>query len=366
LCGFLALFTLFLLTLSLIFSFGGDAPSLFGRNVYIVKTDRVDFLRTGTALITTAVHPEEIEPGDIVIFRNSENRKGIAEIVSSQVSESVFRFNAVSERGTEMILSESQVVGKAVQYSNFFGALIRFAKSPIGVMIIAVIPCIAILLYEGSKSFFGTRREGQVVPVRKQDENPTYIPRQKMSAAINAYSKTDKNGADDFSDTGSLDFEGDYFDDGKENFPLFELPAAKLPKAEAKSLPAPKVASRAASFGAPLSQKRLNDAIAEVNARKETATGLLTVDFPFINQSNLDSKTGELSSLKEVTAKKTPATEAIKRYTPKKSTNSRNAQRTTPTASIPSLDKLLREDDPDIENARYNIEDILYSSERSR
>jgi len=353
-----------MLTLSLIFSFGGDAPNLFGKNVYIVKTDRIEFLKPGTALFTTVVHPEEISPGNIIIFQNSENRKGIAEIVSSQVSENVFRFNAVSERGTEMVLSESQIVGKATQYSNFFGFLIRFAKSPIGVVFIAVIPCVAVLVHEGSKSLFGAIRGGQVVPVKKQDENPTYIPRQKMSAAINAYSKTEKQETENLEHTGSLDFENDrdYFDDSDNtpDYPLFKLPESNTMSQRPKTAPVKKPPVQKSP---PLSQKRLNDAIAEVNKRKDTATGLLPSDFPFVNPST--SKTGELTDLKEIKAREMSGTETVKRFTPKKSAANRNV-RTAPTASLPSLDKLLREDDPENENTRYDIEDILYSVDRKR
>jgi hypothetical protein len=334
LCGFLALFTLFMLTLSLIFTFGGDAPNLFGHNVYIIRTDRVEALKPGTALMTRVVYPEELQPGDIIIFRNSENRKGLAEIVSSQESEGVFRFNAVSERGTDMILTESQIVGKATHQSEFLGALINFAKSPAGVMVIAVIPCVAILIYEASKSIlgvFGKGRGGQVVPVRKQDENPTYIPRQKISAAINAYSKTEKKAEDSFGDTDG--FEGDYFED-RDDYPLFKAPSPK-----------PKPVKEEKKRHVPLSQKRLNDAIAEVKAKKET---------------NL-SATGELSDLKEVTAKAS-SLEAVKRYTPKKAA----AVRLSQTASIPSLDKLLREDDPEVENTRYDIENILFSIDKKK
>ena len=336
LCGFLALFTLFLLTLSLIFTFGGDAPSLFGRNVYIVRTDRVEELKPGTALITARVHPEELQVGNIIIFKNSEDRKGIAEITSAQESEGVFRFNAVSERGTEMLLTESQIVGKATQYSDILGGLIGFAKSPAGVMVIAVIPCVAILIYEGSKAIFAgiAKGRGQVIPVKKQDENPTYIPRQKMSAAINAYTKTENstNDDEDYDDNDDLEF---FALEEKEEAPLFKPPVSKPPV---------KGVVRERERPMPLSQKRLNDAIAEVKAKRTTAI----------------SKTGELGDLKEVEAKGLSATENIRRYTPKKS----SAVRLSQTASIPSLDRLLMEDDPDTENTRYDINDILFTIDK--
>ena len=345
-CGFLAVFTLFLLTLSLIFTFGGDAPSLFGRNIYIIKTDNIELLKPGTALFTSEVAPSEIVPGNLVIFKNAEGQMGVAEITFSEQLENIYSFRAVSERGIEIVLTQSQIVGKGMHFSNFFGGLIGFAKSPAGVLVIAVIPCLAILLYEGTKTIFKTLRgaEAEITPVRKQDETPTYIPRQKLSAAMSAYSKAERE-------------DGFFSDDDEkpalDNFPLFTSPPPK-PKPPEKPKPPP----------APLSQKRLNEAIAEVNARK----GSPRQEFPYDDDDGLlktapvekhakfnASGTAEI----KVGSAATALQEAVKRYSPKKPQPPHVSQ----TAAIPRLDKILQEED-ESENTRFNLEDILFSLDK--
>ena len=345
-CGFLAVFTLFMLTLSLIFSFGGDAPSLFGKNIYIVKTGSVEFLKPGTAILTSVVPAEEILQGNIVVFKNSENKTGIAEIVSSELSENVYGFKAVSERGIDITLTQSQIVGKAMHYSDIIGGLVGFAKSPAGVLVIAVLPCLIILVYEGSKSFFAAARSrGEVPPVKKQDEVPTYIPRQKVSAAISAYSKTE-----------SLE-PADYALNGRDEK---EYPFFKPPKQDVKPEKAPQVKKPV-----PLSQKRLNDAIAEVNSRKAPKGGQIAVNAyggyepakanePVIslNPKPAISQTREINTSAEK--------ENVKRYTPKKNALPRTSQ----TGGVPRLDQLLKEDES--ENTRYNIADILFSLDNKK
>ncbi|MDR2531238.1 MAG: hypothetical protein LBC82_00120 [Oscillospiraceae bacterium] len=360
-CAFLALFTLFMLTMSLIFSFGGDAPSLFGRNVYIVKTDAVEFLKPGTALFTVSVPYEEIVKGDIVVFKSLETgRAGIAEIDSVQHNENVYRYNAVSERGVEIILTQSQIVGKATQYSDFFGWLIGFAKSPAGVMIVAVIPCMIILIYESSKSIFmALRKNSEITPVKKQDEIPTYVPRQKMSA-MSAYSKTGNADNGDYDDDynkvlDNITAKEDGF--AQDDYPLFRAPGSKAVKAAPKTEEKPRIAPRTA----PLSQKRLNQAIAEVNARKSTGQTGFPFDEPQALKAAVSTGTGEIAELK---ATGSPVVENVKRYMPKKNTA---AQRVSQTASIPSLDRLLRdEDDPEAENVRYDLDSILFSIDKKK
>ncbi|MCL2019458.1 MAG: hypothetical protein FWG70_06810 [Oscillospiraceae bacterium] len=375
-----------MLTLSLIFSFGGDAPSLFGRNIYIVKTDAMELLKPGTAIFTRAVPYSEIHPGDIVVFKSLEtNRAGIAEIVSVRQDEGVYRYAALSERDIEISLTQGQIVGKATQYSDFFGVLIGFAKSPAGVLVIAVIPCVIILIYESSKSIFAAfGKESKIDPVKKQDEVPTYLPRRQNRAgaasvysAYSAYSKQDGSGDDSYEKTFDDIITGDD-DFAREDYPLFKAPGTKPAPPPEKKKELPRTA--------PLSQKRLNQAIAEVNARKiPTHTGRITGsfpydadtppsepphdspvkdDFPAVSQAEAvpaNSKTSEIKKLKEIKAGGN-IVDNVRRYTPKKNANQRAA--TVHTSSAPSLDRLLRDDDGD--NTSYNIEDILFSIERKK
>jgi hypothetical protein len=360
-----------MLTMSLFFTFGGDAPSLFGRNIYIVKTDAVEFLKPGTALFTRTVPYNEIHPGDIVVFKEPENNKaGLAEIETVRQSDNVYIFEAIGESGAEITLMGSHIIGRATQYSDFFGVLISFAKSAAGVMVIAVIPCMIILIYEASKAFFGVlKKSGGVRPVKKQNEIPTYVPRQKISNK-RVKEEPEDTVEDDYGRMLAEIAEKDAALEMEDDLPLFKQPASKVISVNKPAPPNPKPPM-------PLSQKRLNQAIAEVNARKTPEgfnTGRITDHFPFDKEDEVvtitptgsdNSATYEVGSLREIKANpvSAPAVENVKRYNPKKNTP---AQRAAQTTSIPSLDRLLREDDPEVENVRYDIEDILFSIDKKK
>jgi hypothetical protein len=239
-----------------------------------------------------------------------------------------------------------------------------------------------ILIYESSKSIFAAfRKNNEITPVKKQDETPTYVPRQKMSA-MGTYFKNENNDNND-------EYKGDYEkmldeiaakEDGftrdgfaEDDYPLFTAPKSKAIKITPKPAEKPRSAARTA----PLSQKRLNQAIAEVNARKGAGQITQNEREPFSVGDNFtfdeaplktagistagNHGTGEIAELR---ATGSPVVENVKRYMPKKNAA---GQRISQTASIPSLDRLLRDDDePDLETERYNLDDILFSIDRKK
>lgn len=370
LCIFLAFFALFLIILSMIFSFGGDAPSIFGKNVYIVKTDAFDIIKKGDAVLTSEVPPEEITNGNIIIFQNSEKKRGIAEIHNVTELDGVFTFSAKSEQGNTLTISQGQIIGKAMQFSGFLGTLITFAVSPSGVLVIAVIPCISILLYEFVKFLLSfLNKEQDIEPVKKQNEVPTFIPRQKLNKAVSAYSKTNetisvdskrenKNNKSEFDLGEHLSINGSVkpIDKDSDDYPLFIAPKANVrgPRSTTVPLTPEEIRNQRAR---PLSQKRLNDVIAQTKTGNLPSSAANESE-PFSPPiaGNDITNTAEIKDISKTPLNnKSTSTEIVRRYTPKKGSSS--------TATIPRLDQLLR-DDSDAENIRYDIGDILSSLEK--
>jgi hypothetical protein len=180
----LAASTVVLIALALIFNAGGSAPELFGKNVYIVKTDAFGEIKNGSAVFTSRTNPAELVEGNLVVFENSERVAGLAEITASELRDGVYSFTAVSERGMEILLTGSQIIGRAVQYSEFMGALVTFAKSSVGVLCIAILPCSAILVGEVGAALRRVGKKGNVNPIKKQEETPTFIPRPQQTTSV--------------------------------------------------------------------------------------------------------------------------------------------------------------------------------------
>lgn len=347
----LALTALFLITISVIFTFGGDAPNIFGKNIYIVKTDAFDLIKSGDAVLTSEVSFGEILPGNIVIYQNSEKQCGIAEIQTAGITDGVYGFTALSERGVEIKLSQSQIIGKAMQFSGFLGGLITFAKSPSGVLIAAVLPCLAVLIVEAVKALTAYFNKGKdVSPVKKQDEVPTFVPRQKVlpqkfgggqepilkvNAAINSY-KDNEPVENDFTKTAE-----------EKEYPLFTPPKSGRINSD-RYKPPQNTNIHKNEKPYPVSQKRLNEVIAETNASRGT--------------NKAADSTAELTDIKRTAIGNTASlSETVRRYIPKKTPPAQNAA----TATLPRLDQLLNDDENnDSENIRYDIADILSSLEK--
>ncbi|GHV46005.1 hypothetical protein FACS189499_00170 [Clostridia bacterium] len=251
-CGLFGLVAMLMLILALIFTFSGSAPNLFGHNVYIARTDAFGAVSPGDAVVSSKVPGEDIAPGNLVVYRNSEGTAGIAEIQSVTLSDNAYTYTAKSERGVPLLIREGHVIGKAVQTSRAVGMLVTFATSPAGVMLIVFVPCIAMLLVEAVTSL--SRRSEELSdetfsPVKKQDEIPTFIPAPNRFAENRPPIPIPESAV-----TGLPDTE-------KPPLPLF-LQDAKTLSAETKSV---------STSTMPLSRKRLEKVMKEMEDKKGTA-----------------------------------------------------------------------------------------------
>jgi hypothetical protein len=193
------------------FSGGRNAAGMFGSNLYFVRGEGFDLVPAPNVIFGEKPSPSELEAGHIVMFE-VDGRTDVGEIRESGVEpppvpqepqesgepgepgdseesepaeyteytsdsygiaeEETLYFALVSEDGSELIISEHDILAKAVRTSRLLGHIFNFAVSPAGVLVIAVIPCVCIILSEVFKPLFA---RAKVTPVNKQDETPTFI-----------------------------------------------------------------------------------------------------------------------------------------------------------------------------------------------
>ena len=262
-CGIFLIIAIFLGSVAAFYSIGGGAPNLFGKYFYIVKTDAFDLLKNGTALIAEEVDAYEIQPWNIVIFTLENNAPALAEIRTSELSDGVYSFTAVTENGNQITLSQSQIVAKGMTYSDFWGAIISFASSPMGVMLIAVVPCLIIIVIEITKFIRKTLPQPEIETVKKQLETPTYTPDTGRAGAMSAYKSS------------SLDdsigiYEGQSGRTSVDRTDVLEISnRAEIPLFLRQQRPAQKPQPKRSNETMPLSQKKLNAAIAAARAERE-------------------------------------------------------------------------------------------------
>lgn len=380
LCGALLVLALFLGAVAAVYAVSGGTPNLFGTSIFVVKTDAFDLLENGTALIAKQVQYAEIQPGNIVIFSLENNRSALAEIRSGELSDGVYTFTAATENGDLITLSQSQIVAKGVSYSNFWGAVITFASSPVGLLLVAVLPCLILIIIEFSKFLRKALPEPEIETVKKQLEIPTYTPEIGKAAAAAAYRQSAKNDSLDDS-IGLYDAQvrrnpsierTDVLEiSAQPESPLFLGPKRKPIETQQRQYDEPM----------PLSQKKLNDAIAAAKAAREqeeesrrradavteirksrsvpalaekerASNEYMRQSTDYTNESFAEAvKTAE-SKISETIGIPLPEEESVKQYTPKKPALGVPHS----TTAIPRLDALFNDES---DGVSYNIDDIL-------
>lgn len=171
----LVLVMLALLILSLIF--GGElAPKVFSHRVYLLDTDAFSLVEKGSAVIADQVPFNEIVPGNIILYTDDANKTRVGEIQLAQSENNVYTYTVKNDAETEVTVGQSHILGKGIYYSKFIGSLVSFVTSPTGVCCLAVLPCVAFLIFEVMGMIKRRTASSAVEPVKKQDEIPTYIP----------------------------------------------------------------------------------------------------------------------------------------------------------------------------------------------
>lgn len=424
-CGLFLVLAIFLSVTAVVYSAGGGTPNIFGTNVYLVKTDAFGFLKNGTAIMAKQVPPSEIQSTNIVIFTLENGKPALAQVLHSELYDGVYSFKVLTENNAEITLSQSQIVAKGMNYSDFWGALIRFAISPFGMLLIAIVPCIIIIIIEIVKFAGNFMPQPEIETVKKQYEVPTYSPdadrpareRRGTAEAAKAYRNSSLDSSIGIYEPGRGEppsaakpipsARNEYADIAarQQQSPLFTNPV-RSPKNQQSS-------GAAMRNTLPLSSKKLNEAIeatkaeheledmkkvraqvvkdiqktrgAAIAAEKEyeTSERLIsqaarrTADIAKTTvlgnlspqrESNLTAAASRASSQQKSSGKPSLTPPKRTQRPPLKLGQDEQVKQYTPrpstntTTSIPRLDSLLRDDS----DKPYNIDDILAGLDRKR
>lgn len=147
-------------------SFGSrKTVEVFGYNVYVVETDGFESAPKGCAVLVKNRPAMELKQGNLVLW-NNDGQPALGYIGEITLFDGVYSFN-LDENGKQYIAAESQIIGHAEFSSIFWGRVITFIKTPIGVFCIAVLPCIALILFDIIRAAAKSQPEPEVEPLFK-------------------------------------------------------------------------------------------------------------------------------------------------------------------------------------------------------
>lgn len=171
-CGILIILCILLVIAASMFG-AGKTVDIFGVNIYIVENDDIASAPNGGAVLVQKSNAADLEEGKLVLYLKSDadDAPTLGYVNGIEARDGV-HYITVSYKDTTFEFTESKLVGRADYYSKFWGGTLRFIKSPLGIMVIAVLPCAALILYDIIRASAANRPEPEVVPkVKNADED---------------------------------------------------------------------------------------------------------------------------------------------------------------------------------------------------
>lgn len=179
-----------LVFVSLAFS-SEETINIFGVNIYVVNEEGIATAPKGSAIIVNPCAPYEVDSGKLVLYKKDE-KLSLGYGKEYGVSDGVYQITVI-ENNKDVIISETNLIGKAEYSSEFLGRLIIFIKSPLGVFVLAIVPCILLVIYDIIRAAALKRPLPEVIPqVKNKASEPRYIDRELSvnSEGKGTYSRT--------------------------------------------------------------------------------------------------------------------------------------------------------------------------------
>ena len=174
-CGALMLLCILLVIAASIFG-AKKTVDIFGVNIYLVDNDDVESTPNGGAVLVQKDIAANLDAGKLVLYlkADADDAPTLGYVQEITARDGV-PYITVSYKNSTYEFTESKLVGRADYYSKFWGVAIRFIKTPIGVMMIAVLPCAALILFDIIRAAAANRPEPEVIPkVKNADDGRTH------------------------------------------------------------------------------------------------------------------------------------------------------------------------------------------------
>ncbi|MGN1120096.1 MAG: hypothetical protein ACI4Q4_07035 [Oscillospiraceae bacterium] len=171
--------------------FGSDGiVKAFGYNIYLSKTGEFENVPLGSAVLAKHCSPYDLETDNLILYQTDEGTfLAYADDIRMEDGSYIIRIsdsNSVSE------INGSQLLGKAEYCSAFLGSFISFSMTPLGIIVIAVIPCLVLVALDIIRAVAAKLPPPEVEPQFKTtDEAPE--PSSNLSVKPDgnaAYSRT--------------------------------------------------------------------------------------------------------------------------------------------------------------------------------
>lgn len=173
-----------------IFSDSNSAPSLFGRRIYLMNGDGMEpRIKNGSAVFIE----EGQLPGNVgsVILCNINGKLAVVGYVDSTEvtladgsveTRYIVKYDSTPSDQTWTVKSED-IIGRAISYDVFLGAVIRFASSKEAMLTVVILPCAILVIYEVLMLFFAVRKNRKAAEIERSQYIYTEAPFEPRNSA---------------------------------------------------------------------------------------------------------------------------------------------------------------------------------------
>ena len=198
--GYISCALLLLLCIILIIAaaaFGSrDTVKIFGFNLYIVQADGFERAPKGCAVIVQKTTAFEVDVGKLVLYEQASDTSkcALGYVTEKTINDGTY-YLKVSDNTETVDVPESRLVGTADYSSIIVGTVINFIKTPFGIFCVAVMPCLALILYDIIRAAASRMPDPEVEPQLKNrsDEVVTQKNISVNSDGKAAYSRSAKD-----------------------------------------------------------------------------------------------------------------------------------------------------------------------------
>lgn len=191
-CAILLLVCIFLIICSAAFS-SKNIVNAFGANIYIVQSEGYDKAPKGSVVLVQKTTAYELSEGKLILYEKSStpNDCALGYVKNIYVVDGQY-FLTVTDGDLSAEIAEQRLIGRADYSSAALGAVLRFIKTPFGVFCVAVLPCIALILYDVIRAAALRLPDPEVEPQYKNSDETGNLGRavaNRRSISVNSEGK---------------------------------------------------------------------------------------------------------------------------------------------------------------------------------
>lgn len=185
-CGLLLALCILLIIATAVFG-SRNTVDFIGFNIYIVQSDNITTAPKDSAVIVKKTSAYYLDEGNLVMYLDGDEEKtpALGYVKNIHVNDGSYIVTVTAD-GNDVSFADTALVGRADYSSVILGRTILFIRTPLGVLLIAVLPCIMLVIYDFLRAAAAKVPPPEVVPQIKNVDGDSFEDESRQISAARA------------------------------------------------------------------------------------------------------------------------------------------------------------------------------------